>query len=291
MKLTQTSRLSGEEPESGAAFNPDEAMPPKPAVAMLDGGKNLAEERLVKSILKELNIPPVKKSQSEGLLRFEALPPFQADALSAYPVDNTPTPLRDAVERGQALLWALSANEPPPEVADAARKIRSSGELKTDLNGLREGYRAPGGGNAEMAFKNMVLNDGKRAASMIRLLDEELENMQKVAEMKKKAPKRWQANYDFMLARLQNQYVYVYEYASALGQMRKEFPPRDPAVHGGWRLASTDKPKGDATGRKMARDAQKLLDKIAKDHAGTPWEVLAKREKFTGLGLEWKPEK
>jgi hypothetical protein len=291
LKLKQTSRVSGEEPESGANFDPDKASPPRPTVTKPDGGKNLAEERLVKSILKELNVPPVKKSQSEGLLRFEALPPFQADALSAYPVDNTPTPLRDAVERGQALLWAISANEPPPEVADAARKIRSSGELKTDLNGLREGYRAPGGGNAEMAFKNMVLNDGKRAASMIRLLEDELENMQKVAEMKKKAPRRWQANYDFILARLQNQLAYIYEYASALGRMRKEFPPRDPAVHGGWRLASTDKPKGDATGRRSARDAQKLLDKIAKEHAGTPWEVLAKREKLNALGLEWQPEK
>ena len=115
--------------------------------------------------------------------------------------------------------------------------------------------------------------------------------MAKAGERKKKAPKRWQVNYDFIMARLRNQLVYIYEYQSALGQMRKEFPKRDPAIHGGWRLASTDRPKGDATGRKLARDAQKLLDKIAKDHPGTPWEVLAKREKMTALGLEWKPEK
>ena len=69
--------------------------PSPPTIAKLDG-RNLAEERSVKSILKELNAPPVKKSQTEGLIRFEALPPFQAEALGAYPVDNTPTPLRDA---------------------------------------------------------------------------------------------------------------------------------------------------------------------------------------------------
>ena len=39
------------------------------------------------------------------------------------------------------------------------------------------------------------------------------------------------------------------------------------------------------------RDAEKLLDKLAKSHPGTPWEILAKRERFTTLGLEWKPEK
>jgi hypothetical protein len=109
--------------------------------------------------------------------------------------------------------------------------------------------------------------------------------------MRAKAPKRWQANYDFMLARLEEQIAYVYEYSSMLGQMRKEFPSRNPAVHGGWRLASSERLQGDATGRKLHRDAQKILDKLAADYAGTPWEVLAKREKLTALGLEWKPEK
>jgi hypothetical protein len=290
LKLVQTSRLSGEEAEGGAEFDPNVPPPPTPTVAKLEGGSSLAEERSVKSILKELNVPPVKKSQSEGLLHFESLPPFQAETLGAYPVDNTPSPLREAVERAQALLWALSANEPPPEVAAGVAKIRATGELKTDLKGLIESFRAPSGA-AEMAFKAGLLADERRVASLIRLLDEELDNMAKAGEMKKKAPKRWQANYDFMMARLQNQLVYIYEYQSALGQMRKEFPKRDPAIHGGWRLASTDRPKGDATGRKLARDAQKLLDKIAKEHEGTPWEVLAKREKMTGLGQEWQPEK
>ena len=47
--------------------------------------------------------------------------------------------------------------------------------------------------------------------------------------------------------------------------------------------------QGDGTGRKLAREAEKLLDKLAEEHAGTPWEILAKREKYTALGLEWKP--
>jgi hypothetical protein len=107
--------------------------------------------------------------------------------------------------------------------------------------------------------------------------------------MRSKAPKRWQANYDFMLARLQNQIAYVYEYSSMLGSMRKEFPPRDPSVHSGWRLASRKKLQGDSTGRKLARDAEKLLEKIIEENAGTPWEILARREKMTALGLEWQP--
>jgi len=44
-------------------------------------------------------------------------------------------------------------------------------------------------------------------------------------------------------------------------------------------------------GKKSAKEAHKLLNKIAKDNAGTPWEVLATREKLTNLGLEWQPAK
>ena len=92
-----------------------------------------------------------------------------------------------------------------------------------------------------------------------------------------------------MLARLEAEIAYLFEYQSMLGQMRKELPPRDRELHGGWKLAATTTLTGDSTGKKMASSSRKLLDKIAKDHAGTPWEVLAKREKLTALGLEWKP--
>ena len=44
-----------------------------------------------------------------------------------------------------------------------------------------------------------------------------------------------------------------------------------------------------AQGKKFAQTSLKTLDKIIKEHTGTPWEVLAKREKLTNLGLEWQP--
>ena len=290
-KLVQTSRLSGDEVEGGPSYNPDEPMPPKPVVASQGLDKGRADPRSVRLVLKELSVPPVKKSQSEGLISFGALPPFPAKALEAYPVDNTPSPLRDAIEHTQAVLWALSPNVPPPELAEAVGKIKASGEIKGDLSGLRESYRAPGGGNAEKNLKNQIEMEGRRVASFIRLLEDEQKSMEKAKAMRAKASKRWQANYDFMLARLESQLAYIYEYSTMLGQMRKEFPPRDPAVHGGWRLASRERLQGDATGRKLYRDAQKILDTLAAQNPDTPWEVLAKREKMTALGLEWKPEK
>ena len=32
-----------------------------------------------------------------------------------------------------------------------------------------------------------------------------------------------------------------------------------------------------------------VLDQVIKENPGTPWEVLAKRQKLTALGLEWQP--
>ena len=133
------------------------------------------------------------------------------------------------------------------------------------------------------------MENERQVARMMGRLNEALEELKAAGEMREAEPKRWQANYDFILARVEAQIAFLYEYQSMLGQMRKEFPPRDPKLHGGWRLAARTDLQGDRDGQKLARHSRKLLEKLAKDHAGTPWEVLAKREKLTALGLEWKP--
>ena len=90
---------------------------------------------------------------------------------------------RDAIEHAQAVLWALSPNAPPPEVAEAVRKIKQSGELKADLNSLRESVRAQGGGNAEK-LQGRPRQRWPASASMLRLLEDELDAMKKAKEMR-----------------------------------------------------------------------------------------------------------
>jgi hypothetical protein len=41
--------------------------------------------------------------------------------------------------------------------------------------------------------------------------------------------------------------------------------------------------------KERVKKAKELLDGLIADHKGTPYEILAKREKFTALGLEWQP--
>jgi ribulose 1,5-bisphosphate carboxylase large subunit-like protein len=115
-----------------------------------------------------------------------------------------------------------------------------------------------------------------------------LKEMEKLKDEEKS--KRWRANFDYVMARLQAHYAYVHEYSFMLGQIRSDaLPKRDPAKHSGWRLASTDKLQSGGEAKKLAADAKKRLEKLAKEHAGTPWEVMAKRQALTSLGLQWQP--
>jgi hypothetical protein len=292
-KLEQVSRLSGTEADAGLAYDKSEP-PAQEAVACLAGAPDdvAINKMLIESVLDQVGTPPVKVTH-EMALRYDALPPFSVEALQKFQGDkpNPDSPLRKAVKNARAVLWAIypGGNE-PRDLGGEVNRLRQ--KIRVQLNVLKEGYRAPaGGGNAENQFKARVENDERAVALIMRAIDDALEDLQskEVMEARETESKRWKANYDFILARIQLEYAYLFEYQSMLGSIRKEFPPRDASLHGGWKLASQPTLQGDSKGKKFARDAQKLLDKIAKDNAGSPYEVLAKREKLTHLGLEWVP--
>jgi hypothetical protein len=103
-----------------------------------------------------------------------------------------------------------------------------------------------------------------------------------------KESKRWKANFEYVCARLEARIAYLHEYNGMLGNIRKDFPPRDPALHIGWQLASREK-ISDRDAAKNHKAALKHLEKLAADNGGTPWAMVAKREKVASLGLDWVP--
>jgi hypothetical protein len=263
-KKIQTSRLSGKELEGGAAYNPKEAAPPKLVIAMPQnpqGGRAAVGD--VRSILKEIDVPPLKMTRDDQLLRADSMPPFAAKALEPYKADEEMTPFREAV-------------------------IKARDALNQQLRGkrLREEWTMMGN---ETLHKQAVKDyQEKEVARTMRELDEALEDLRAAGKdgRAKEKSKRWQANYDYILARLAAQQAYLFEYNSLLGQMRKDLPEKGPR---GWRLASQEKLQGDASGKKLAKEATALWQKLAKDHPGTPWEIVSRRDRLTALGLEWQP--
>src|SRR5262249_3317118 len=252
--------------EGGAAY--DSTQPPAAKIVVevpRPAGEDVAPLADVRSILQEIDVPPIKLARDEMLMRPESLPTFSAKVLAAYKDDGAKTPFREAVEK--------------------ARKT-----LNEQLKGkrLREEWQLIGNENGHKAFVKDYQE--KEVAKTIRELEEALDDLRAAGKdgRKEEKSKRWQANYDYILARVEAQLAYLYEYDSALGEMRKELPPSGP---NGWRLASQAKFSGDAAGRKLMAESSKLLDKLAKEHPGTPWELLAKRDRLSNLGLKWQPNK
>src|SRR5262249_5385344 len=138
--------------------------------------------------------------------------------------------------------------------------------------------------------KAAFLAEQREPGMMIFELEQALGVMQTVADdREKEKSKRWQANFDYTMARLESRIVYLYEYSYALGQIRSESLPELQDGQSGWRVGSRKKvlvPEPKA--KKMAKDVGKLWKKIEEEYPGTPWELLARRENLVALGLEWR---
>ncbi len=270
-KAQQTPRLVGVEAGT-TPYDPKEPAPPPLAIQPppLPDGTAPADNRLISEILRQIDvIPPIKESQDkeskEGspYLNPDALPPFSAAVLEKYR-DDPNSPLRQAVEKAMKVLTKQQAF------------------LKNEHRGEGDDAR----------IKMQILDYQKKEVAPVESdLSDALEELQKAGEDKDKEPsKRWRANYDYVLARLKARIAYVHEYNYIFGQIRKDgLPARDPKIHTGWRLASQEKLQSGAETRKLANEAKKIYENLAKKNPGTPWEILAKRELMTALGLEWKP--
>lgn len=279
----QVSVLTGKPPADGAEFDRGEgpaqtpALPPPPA----------GDLTLVEAIMAEIGVPPLKGGESNSQdVPFALLPRFPESVLKQYQQGDLPadSKLRQAVQNTRLALWAVSTAKPPKELLEGVTMARKA--MRFDLSVMRERYGIPAAANVE-TFKNGVINDLEPMARIIKRMEDVLDELRAAGDEKEAAPKRWQANYDFLLARCQATLAYLEEYQGQLGQMRKDLPEHDANIHSSFRLASAEKAT-DVSGKKLERAARKLYGDIAKENPKTPWEVLAKREKLTALGLVWK---
>jgi hypothetical protein len=265
-KSKQTPRLVGEEAGT-AGYDPKEPMPialviqPPPS----PGGSETADKKLVSEILRQIDvIPPIKEPKDGSpFISPDALPPFSATVMDKYR-DDPNSPLRQAVENAIKVLTKQQAF-------------------------LREEHKGEGD---DARIKQAILDYQKKEVAPVESeLSDALEDLRKAGEEKdKETSKRWRANYEYVLARLLARIAYVHEYNFVFGQIRKDgLPPRDPKIHSGWRLASQEKLQSGAETRKLAGEAKKTYENLAKKNQGTPWEILAKRELMTSLGLQWQP--
>lgn len=269
----QSPRLVGKEPAEGAAYNPEEKPPAKLVARLPAAAGDLAARAEVQRILDELDLPPVRPPRAHTPpLKLETLIPFSAKVLESYKADYTS--LKDIV--AQPLKHPLRVAV--LETAEALRKHAGAP--------LHDFIAAGGAGDAA---KKSILEHQREPALIFFDLKMKVEKLREVASMKEEESKRWQAHYDYVLSQTLARMAYVHEYNLMQGKIRKDDLPPLEKFHVGHRLASRERLQSDKEIRDLAAESKKLLQQIVKKYPGTPWEILAKRERFTALGMEWQP--
>jgi hypothetical protein len=257
--LVQTPRLRGQAPATAGAYDPEEALPPR--ISLSATSVNGVKREAIERILDETENQMTREHATP--LHVDALPAFSAEKMAEYSDDGETTPFR-------------------------ARIVRATQTAKKHARAFNESFDQSA---IDKRVKSQTLRRQHEPARVMAELLGELENLLEAEpERAEEKSKRWQAHYDYVVARLYAHLAYVHEYSYMLGQIRKEaLPPLDPKKHKRWRLASTATLQSGADGRKMAAEAKKRLEKLAREHAGTPWEIMAKRQAVTALGLDWQP--
>lgn len=284
-KIEQVSRLSGKEADGGAAYDPKEPLPPQlsPKAAPIAEGADKTEAAMISNILAELKqIPPMKSSLKAYMatLKPEAMPAFPKKVMDFYTADyklwsDLEARLKDKAYRDKHPLRAA--------VADAKKALEVAEKIE-----LEDRLYAPISDKTKSSFLDkqkpigMVIFDLEEALQQMTDADKE-EN--RVAETNK----RWQANFDYALARLKSRLVYMNEYNYILGDIRADRLPTLEGDAPSWRLGFKQKlSTNESKVKNMAKDIAKLWKKIGEEHPNTPWALLAQRESLYAMGLEWR---
>ncbi len=115
------------------------------------------------------------------------------------------------------------------------------------------------------------------------------EELEERADARAKETLYWQANYDYVLARLYARQARILEYNVMLGKIRRDdLPQLNPQLHKGWRLVGKDQ-LSDKDAKECADKARKYYKRLLEEHKDTPWELIAKAEVSTKWGLDWVP--
>lgn len=219
---------------------------------------DLDDASLARQILKEIEVPPFRKALRPKPRAGEAS--LSTRPLERYREDRGRTPLRSVTEEAHAQLVRIIREGGLPEEFDYSGK--------TDM------------------LQAEILGYQKRSARLITRATESLEGLKRASQERDREPSpRWRAHYDYLVARYELQLAYLYEYSSTLGSLRKELPALDAPEHNGWRLVARENMQGDAEGRQHAREGRRLLEKIVKEYAGTPWEYLAREDLAMPVGM------
>ncbi len=259
-------KATGGEP-TAVALNPDE--PPARSFDIPAPPKG-ADAKDVKAAFAALDAPPLLGPPPADGDHPEDAVVFSADAMKAY----AEQPASDEFP------WRAAATKALADIRGRWKEFADPTKGGVLFDGLN--------GKANDEIKKAIEKEQKPLSVLALELSEIVDAL---LEHKEKAEKDesayWRATYRFALAQAKLRLAFSHEANLALGRVRTDNLPEG---SDGWKLVQVPKMENrkEATG---AKEAQALLDELAKEAKGTPWEVAAKQWRGVSVGLKWQPKK
>jgi len=135
-----------------------------------------------------------------------------------------------------------------------------------------------------------LLGEAQKTAARIQPRIDELERILRAGQpdRDKITEKRWQAGYDLSLGRVLAVKARTDSYNATLAQAKSGMKFKDPQSDTWVLEESDDLSKAGSQTEKIAQQAKALLQRVEKEHPGTPWALLASEELKRPLGYAWK---
>lgn len=267
-KFAQTVKVYGTAPQSLTASNKDDPSAKRFEIPAAPKGASVAD------LVAEFSLPPI--TGDDAVAELGAFP-FPADTLAAYKADVSVTEMKLPANKGKYdfQLAVIESFETMREVwGDSGRS-----KLRTEFSGTID----------EKMKKDVTREQGYLADATPKF-DLILARLEAHEPNKAKQSKRWQAHYDYALAHAKARLAYLHEYNLALGNIKTEvLPALDKKLgHDGYRLISSPTMKVKKE-KQYQVEAQEIFDAMVATYKGTPWAIVAKRDRALSLGLAWQP--
>ncbi|HEX5104546.1 MAG TPA: vWA domain-containing protein [Pirellulaceae bacterium] len=142
----------------------------------------------------------------------------------------------------------------------------------------------------EAAFAN-ALSEAQQAAAA---LEPKINSLYEIlrqgeADREKETVLRWQAGYDLAIGRALAVKVRTETYNAMLAAAKRGLKFKD-EKNNTWILKPSDEISVGSQYAKLGERAKMYLNRLATDHPGTPWAMLAERELKDPLGWSWEEE-
>ncbi len=131
------------------------------------------------------------------------------------------------------------------------------------------------------------------AQKPLAVLDYKLQELMSILEngvkdREKLVEPRWRAGYDLAAGRVLAMRARALGYNEMCAEMKSVPKKFEEAGNNHWRLVPSAEISAGSTVKKFADKADEYLSRVITEHPGTPWEMLASREKEQPLGWEWR---